>query len=404
MLDAAGIEVDTVVTEEEISALYDERSEEFVVPEQRRARHILISAASDAAEDIDTARVKAEQVVQRLEQGGAFETVAGEVSDDAATASAGGDLGFFGRGIMVPEFEEAAFSMTTGERSQPVQSSFGFHIIELLEIQPEVATPLEEVRESLVESLQESDRNELFHEQSEMLSNLAFEQPDSLETPAEALGLEILESDWITRDGGSDIAANPGVVEAAFSDDVLLNGYNSSAVEIEEDRVVVVRLLEHQQAALQPLADIREVAEEAVRSEKLHAALQARGQQLLADLGAGTVDMTTLAERESLEMTTSDLVQRQSADPSRALVSKAFALPRPANDGKVFDGMHLPEGDYALLELKEVQDGEYDQLQEAGRKSLWRSLNEIQCTSEMHMVLNELKSQGDIQIPESGAE
>jgi peptidyl-prolyl cis-trans isomerase D len=403
-LDAARVKVDTVVTEEEIRALYDERSEEYIVPEQRHARHILISAASDSAEDIEAARAKAEQVIQRLEQGEAFETVAGEVSDDTATASAGGDLGFFGRGIMVPEFEEVAFSMAVGERSQPVQSSFGFHIIELLEIQPEVATPLEEVRESLVESLQESERNELFHEQSELLSNLAFEQPDSLEGPAEALGLEIQESDWITRAGGNGIAANPDVVDAIFSEDVLVNGYNSQAIEVDEDRIVVVHLLEHQQAALQPLADIRETVKQSVRREKLHAVLEAKGQQLLADLRAGTLDMTTLADKEGLEMATSSLVQRSSEDPSRALVNLAFALPRPAADRKVFEGMHLPEGDYALLELKEIEDGKYDQLQEAGRKQLWRSLNEIQGTSEMQMVLNELKSQADIQIPGSGSE
>jgi peptidyl-prolyl cis-trans isomerase D len=400
-LNAAELDVDTAITEEEISTLYDERSDEFVVAEQRRARHILIGATSDSTEDIEAARAKAEQIIERLEQGEAFETIAGEVSDDSATASAGGDLGFFGRGIMVPEFEEAAFNMAAGERSQPVQSSFGFHIIELLEIQPEVATPLEEVREQLVARLLEADRNELFYEQSETLSNLAFEQPDSLQGAADALGLEILESDWITSDGGDGIAANPGVIEAVFSEDVLQKGYNSQAVEIDEDRVVVVHLLEHQPAALQPLADVRNVVEEAVRKVKTHALLQEKGQQLLADLRAGDTDITSLAESEGLEPGFTGLVRRNSAEPSRALISKAFTLPKPATGSQVYEGMHLPEGDFALLALQEVQDGKYDLLPEAERKQLWRSLDEIQGTSEMQMVLNELKAQAEIQIPDS---
>jgi peptidyl-prolyl cis-trans isomerase D len=394
--------VDTVVTDEEISALYDEQRGEYVTPEQRRARHILISTQGDSTEDIEAARTKAEQIIERLEQGEAFETIAGEVSDDSATASAGGDLGFFGRGIMVPEFEEAAFNMAAGARSQPVQSSFGFHIIELQEIQPEVATPLEEVREELVARLLEADRNELFHEQSETLFNLAFEQPDSLQGAADALGLEILESDWITSAGGDGIAANTGVIEAVFSEDVLQKGYNSQAVEIDEDRVVVVHLLEHQPAALQPLADVREVVEEAVRKAKIHALLQEKGQRLLADLRAGDTDITSLAESEDLQPGSTGLLLRNSADPSRALVSMAFTLPRPVPGDQAYEGMHLPEGDdYALLELLEVQDGNYDLLPEAERKQLWRSLDEIQGANEMQMVLNELKAQAEIQIPDS---
>ncbi len=402
-LNAAELDVDTVVTEEQIAALYDEQSDNFVTPEQRRARHILI-ATGDSAEDIEAARVKAGQVIERLEQGEAFETVAAEASDDTATASTGGDLGFFGREIMVPEFEQAAFSMAVGERSEPIQSSFGFHVIELLEIEPEVATPLEEVRDELVARLLEADRNDLFYEQSETLSTLAYEQPDSLQPVADALGLEILESDWVTRTGGNGIAENSGVVEAAFSDDVLQNDYNSQAVEINEDHIVVVRLLEHQEAALQAIEDVREQVHTALRKIEIRALLQEKGQRLLTELRSGSTNLASLAESEELEPGTTTLVLRNSAVPSRALVSKAFALPRSVTDSPVYEGMHLPEGGYALLELQEVQDGKYDELPEAGRKQVWRSLNEVQGTNEMLMVIGELKAQADIQIPGAGTE
>jgi peptidyl-prolyl cis-trans isomerase D len=403
-LNATELDVDRVVTEEEIAARYDEQSDDFVTPEQRRARHMLITATGDTAEDIEAARAKAEQVIERLEQGEEFAAVAAETSDDTASVSAGGDLGFFGRDIMVPEFEAAAFSMDKGERSQPIQSSFGFHVIELLEIEAEVATPLEEVRDELVASLLEADRNDLFYEQSETLSNIAFEQPNSLQGIVDALGLEIQESDWVTRAGGNGIAENSGVVEAAFSDDVLKNGYNSQAVEISEDHIVVVRLLEHQEAALQALEDVREQVHAALRVVKIRAMLEEKGQRLLAELRSGAIDLASLAENEDLEPGTTNLLLRNSEIPSRALVSKAFALPGKASDSPVYEGMHLPEGDYALLELQEVQDGKYDELPEAGRKQVWRSLNEIQGTNEMLMVISELKAQADIQMPDSGTE
>ncbi|MDH3980634.1 MAG: hypothetical protein OEU91_09000, partial [Gammaproteobacteria bacterium] len=300
--------------------------------------------------------------------------------------------------------EAAAFSMDKGERSQPIQSSFGFHVIELLEIEAEVATPLEEVRNELVASLLESDRNDLFYEQSETLSNIAFEQPNSLQGVADALGLEIQESDWVARAGGNGIAENPGVVEAAFSDDVLKNGYNSQAVEISDDHIVVVRLLEHQEAALQALEDVREQVHAVLRVVKTRAMLEEKGQRLLAELRSGAIDLASLAENEDLEPGTTNLLLRNSETPSRVLVSKAFALPGKASDSPVYEGMHLPEGDYALLELQEVQDGKYDELPEAGRKQVWRSLNEIQGTNEMLMVISELKAQADIQMPDSGTE
>ncbi len=403
-LNAAELDVGTVVTEEQITALYNEQSDNYVTPEQRRARHILIATTGDSAEDIEAARVKAGQVIERLEQGEAFETVAAEASDDTATASAGGDLGFFGREIMVPEFEQAAFSMAVGERSEPIQSSFGFHVIELLEIEPEVAIPLEEVRDELVARLLDADRNDLFYEQSETLSNLAYEQPDSLQAVADALGLEILESDWVTRTGGNGIAENSGVVEAAFSDDVLQNGYNSPAVEINEDHIVIVRLLEHQEAVLQALEDVREQVHAALRKTETRALLQEKGQRLLTDLRSGTINLASLAESEELEPGTTALLLRNSAVPSRTLVNKAFTLPRSTTDSPVYEGMHLPEGGYALLELQEVQDGKYDELPEAGRKQAWRSLNEVQGTNEMLMVIGELKAQADIQIPGSRTE
>lgn len=400
-LNAAELDVDATVTDDEIRELYEQQREQFVTPEQRHARHILITPEAESEQAIEAARAEAEQVMQRLEQGEDFAAVAAEVSDDTATASGGGDLGQFGRGIMVPEFEAAVFSMAVGERSGPVQSSFGFHVIELLEIMPEVATPLEDVREELIARLQEADRRELFYEQSETLSTLAFEQPDSLQGAADALGLPLHESGWITREGGDGIATHAGVVAAAFNDDVLKNGYNSTATEIDDDHLVVVRLLEHQHAAQQPLQDVREQAQAAVRAEKIHALLQQKGQQMLAELRAGNADLNALAGREGLEPGSTGLVQRSGAMPSREIVGRVFTLPAAGTDNPVYEGMHLPDGNYALLELLEVQPGEYDELPEAARKQAWRSLNEVYASGEMLMALDEMRAQADVLLPDN---
>jgi len=399
-LNAAELKPASEVDEEQIKALYEEQREKFVTPEQRHARHILVQFAGTSADDIQAARAKAEAIEQRLAAGESFESVAREVSDDPASAPAGGDLGFFGKGLMTPEFETAVFGMAVGERSQPVQSQFGFHIIELLEITPEVATPLAEVRDQLVEQLLAEERSELFFEQSETLSNLAFEQPDSLQGVADALGLKITESDWIERDGGTGIASNPDVLEAIFSDDVLVQGNNSPAVEIGDDHVIVLRILEHQQAQKQALDAVRERVFEKVRAQQVRALLEEKGAALLAELNNGKATMDSLAQAESLVLESGHLLPRSAEQPARELVSKAFTMPPPQGGKPVYAGLLLSGGDYALISLEDVQQGDYDALPESARKQARRALNGIDGSSELQMMLGHLKSQATIKIPQ----
>lgn len=102
--------------------------------ERVRARHILVSVAQDAStEDQQLALAKAISITQRLNGGEDFAALAGQVSDDTGSAAQGGDLGFFGRGQMVKEFEDAAFSLPIGQISEPVKSQFGYHIIRVEE-------------------------------------------------------------------------------------------------------------------------------------------------------------------------------------------------------------------------------------------------------------------------------
>ncbi|HUT42214.1 MAG TPA: SurA N-terminal domain-containing protein [Gammaproteobacteria bacterium] len=398
-LNAAGISLATDVDEDQIKALYEEQREKFVTPEQRRARHILVQFEGQTADDVATARTKAEAIEQRLEAGESFETLARTESDDPASAPAGGDLGFFARGLMTPEFENTVYAMAVGERSPPVQTEFGFHIIELLEITPEVATPLEDVREQLVTQLLDKERGELFYDQSETLSNLAFEQPDSLQGAADALGLKIVESDWIERDSGTGIAADPDVREAIFTDDVLVQGNNSQAIEIGDDHVVVLRILEHQPAEQQTLDSVRERVVEAARQDKTRALLEAKGAAVITELDSGKATMDSVAVAESLKLENSILLPRNAEQPSRELVGRAFSMPLPKADKPVYSGVLLSSGDYALIALEEVQPGDYDALPEDARKQAWRALNEIDGSNDLQLVLGLLKSQASIRIP-----
>ena len=258
-LRAEDIEVPGEVDEEALRQLYDDQPERFITPEERQARHILISLPADADEDaIATSRGEAEAILQRLENGEDFGELAKAESDDPGSAGNGGDLGFFGRGLMTPEFEQAVFALDKGGRSDIVRSPFGFHIIELTDIRPEVAQSFEEARTVLIEEYLAEQRSELFYDRSEQLANLVFEQPDTLQGAADALGLEPQSSDWLTREGGPGVGENPKVASMAFQEDILEGGANSEPIEISAEHLIVIRNLEHEPAAARPLEEVRD--------------------------------------------------------------------------------------------------------------------------------------------------
>lgn len=148
------------VSEEESKKYYNEHTEEFKVPEQVRAKHIILRSdpKDDAAKKAET-RKKMEDIQAKLKAGEKFEDLAKAHSQDGSSAS-GGDLGLFPRGVMVPEFEDAAFKMKEGEVSDIVTSPFGLHIIKLEEKKPAGLSQYDEVKKDIIQGLESEIKRE----------------------------------------------------------------------------------------------------------------------------------------------------------------------------------------------------------------------------------------------------
>lgn len=147
--------VDTIeILDEEVEDYYDLHYEEFHTEEQVRASHILIrSAKEDPEEKQVEARRRAEEVLSKAKAGEDFSQLVKAYSEDTGSVARGGDLGFFGRGQMVPEFEDQAFSMEPGEISDLVQTNFGFHIIKATERKADETQPLEQARNEIISKI-----------------------------------------------------------------------------------------------------------------------------------------------------------------------------------------------------------------------------------------------------------
>lgn len=399
-LKADTLPVSDEINEDALHALYDEQSELYTTEEQRRARHILISLPANADEEaVNAARDRGRRILERLDQGEDFAEVAKSESDDPGSAANGGDLGFFNRGIMAEEFENVAFSLEKGARSGLVRSPFGFHIIEVTDIRPKVVKSFEEVRDELVKTYVSRERDELFLDYSEILAKLAFEHPESLAAAADRLELEIQTSDWLNREGGPGIGQNPDVIDAAFQEDVLANGNNSEPVEVADNDLVVLRVSEHEAASLKPLETVRDEIRTRLRDRKSRELAEAEGTRLLEELKSGK-SMEEISGELGIEVTDSGLIGRRAAGLDQKLVTAAFLQPAPVEGLVPVTGVALQSGDYAILELLAVEAGDVTSLTPAAKSRFMQEVLAIQGASETTALLNTLREQATIVIPE----
>ena len=244
------------VSDADIKTAYDANAARYKKPEQRRASHILIRADKGAPEaQVKAAQDKAAEILAQVKAAPAdFAKLAKQHSQDPGSAANGGDLGFFGRGMMVKPFEEATYALQENQVSEVVRSDFGFHIIKLTGVRPEQAQKLEEVRAEILAELKRTMGAKHYAEAAEGFSNMVYEQSDSLKPAAEKYGLTLQVSDWMARNGQLTAPfSNAKLAQALFSDDAVKNKRNTEAVEAAPNTLVSARVIEHQPAALIPL-------------------------------------------------------------------------------------------------------------------------------------------------------
>ncbi len=259
---------------------YDQNKARYGTEEQRRASHILIAAeGSDKA----AARKTAEAILVKVKAApNDFAKLARDNSKDPGSAAQGGDLGFFGRGMMVKPFEETVYRLNSGEISDVVETDFGFHIILVTEIRPAQAKPFAEVRADIERELRNQQAQKNFTEAADQFTNLVYEQADSLQPAVQKLNLKLLSADNLTR-RGLPPHLGPRVVEAIFADDSLKNRRNTQAIEVAPSTLVSARVLDYRPSSVQPLDQVTpEVRQLLERREAVRLAREAGEQRLAA--------------------------------------------------------------------------------------------------------------------------
>ncbi|WP_421549234.1 SurA N-terminal domain-containing protein [Pseudomonas sp. QD4] len=378
------------VTDDEVKAYYDEHAKEFMTPdqvvidylelkksaffdqvtvkdedlqaqyqketsnlaEQRRGAHILIEVNDKVNEA--QAKAKIEEIQARLAKGESFEALAKELSQDPGSASNGGDLGYAGPGVYDPVFEQALYALAKDQVSAPVRTSFGFHLIKLLGVEAPEVPSFASLKDKLTRELKTQQVEQRFVEATKQLEDSSFEASD-LAQPAQELKLTVHTSAPFSREGGDGIAANRNVIQAAFSPEVLDEGANSTAIELDPETVVVLRAKEHRKPEQLPLESVAGSIRTQLAKEHASAAAKTKAEALIASLRDGKTPLNKPVDGQSWKV--SEAVTRGQEGVEPTVLQALFRMSKPeAKDKPTFSSVTLPDGSLVILQLNGVNE------------------------------------------------
>lgn len=317
------------VSESDINAYYQQNIQQFTVPEQVKLQYLQVSAAtlantikvSDAdvekylkdhpelasnkqvdvshilfsvpagatAEQKAQIKAKAEQVLAQVKANPAkFAELAKEYSQDTGSAANGGDLGYFGKGVMVPAFESVAFALTTGQTSGLVETQFGYHILKLNGVKGDDP---KSIREAAVQQLQKQQSQQKVQGIVDQLNDITYNQPNSLDPAAKKLNLTVSVTDWVSKGSPAGLLANQKLAQALFTDDVIKQHHNTEVVDMGDGSFVVARVSDYKPATQKTINDVKEQIVATLKAQQAAQMASNMGQQDVQQLQQGKIKL-----------------------------------------------------------------------------------------------------------------
>ncbi len=359
------------VDEDELRQAYQLEVDNTQYQTEYRVSHILFERGSDESEEALQQRVAAAQA--ELASGADFATVAGEFSDDIGSASSGGDLGFTSGDAFPPEMEAVIAQLEPDTVSAPVTTDAGIHLILVTERREGEAPTFEELRPQLEEQLQlTAARAELLLAVEE-LKDLVFNAED-LTGPAQDMQLEVQRSEPVTRNQQSGLFANPALLAAAFSEEVLQAGHNSDVIELGGDRFVVLSVRKHNMPEVLPLAEVRDGIAALLLEESARGKVLAAAQSVVQALRSGA-SIAQVAEENGYTWQAEPGAQRDNTNLPPEVLGNAFQMPAPEGDDPVVDLVMTPAGDAQVVSLTRVEPGSWERLAAPEQQALRRQVS-----------------------------
>jgi peptidyl-prolyl cis-trans isomerase D len=353
-LQYAELRLETLATQQQLSdadlhAAYEKEKSRLEVPEKRHARHILITGKDDAA-----ALAQAQQVLAQAKSGKDFAELAKQYSQDPGSAQNGGDLGWAERSAFVKPFADALFAMKVGEITGPVKTQYGYHIIRLDEVQAGKGKSFEEARPELEAQVRRARATDRFGEIQEQLQAKLAEPGADLGALAQQYNLQPGEvKEFVKGAGGAPLGAAPQLQELLFGEPPLGTDKLAGPTLLGDDRLVILKVLEHRASAPKPLAEVRESIVAAIAKEQGTQAALSAAQRARDELLKGS-SFDAIATELKLSADPAHFIGRNDPSVPAQIREAAFALPRPTGKPE-FRALTLNDGGAALIAVSAVR-------------------------------------------------
>ena len=327
-------------TDAEIAKYKADHSEQVNL-EQVDASHILFAVANNAdAKTKAEIKDKAEKVLVEVRANpNKFAELAKKYSQDPGSADKGGELGFFGKGVMAKPFEQAVFSMKQGQISNLVETQFGYHIIKLNTIKE--ASP-NAIRDFIVSQIKQQQAIKLLQKKQDELTEISYNNSSSLDSVSSKLGLPIQTSNWVAKGAGQGDFANSKVQQAIFSDDLIKKKNNSDVIDLGNGKYAVYRLSDYKSSKIQSLPEVKSTIVATLKQQQASSMAYKAGQQQVKDLQNGKL---TLAFGGAQDVN----LLAQSKDIDSMSVKQIFST----NISKLptYTGVISTTGDYVIYKI-----------------------------------------------------
>ena len=403
-LSLAGLTKSIEANDKDVEQFYQDNPGHFSEPASVRVAHILISLPKKADEkDIKEANAKMATIQKRLKAGEGFEVMAKEYSDDKETSSAGGDLSWVNPGEMFPEFEKVAFGLDKpGQVSEPLRSQFGLHLVKLIERKNEKVKPFKDVKQEAAAQYKRQQAEEQFVNLADELSTIAYDNPDSLQKAQDNLKLTIRKTELFTKAHGSKepLIQNPQVVTATWSPTVKDSKNNSDLVKIDDENYVVVRVAEHVVSKQKPLEEAQAKIKAVLTAKMSAEKVKEQADKAFAEIQkTDEAQVSKLMSENNWQWQEKVGVQRNTKDAIDAqILQAAFSLPRPTDKERLVKQLQLASGDYAIVWLTSVKDGDPAELSATEKENYQGQLSKHMGELEFAMYSTYLYKEANVEI------
>jgi peptidyl-prolyl cis-trans isomerase D len=364
LVDLDALRTKTVVPAADIERAYNNGIEQYSTPEQIRASHILLK--TEGKDDAEV-KARAEALLKQVKSGADFAELARKSSEDEASAKNGGDLDYFGRGRMIPEFEQVAFQLMPGQISDLVKTSYGYHIIKLVDKKPGTTKTLAEVRPQINDQLV-SERAQA--QAADLATRLAkdISKPADLDKVAKAQGMTVQESGFFARDEPTlALGTSPDAASRVFQ---MKQGEVQGPVQTSRG-FAFITLVGTQEPYVPQLTEVKDRVRDEVIKQKARELSVQKAAELAAKLKSAP-DFEKAAKAAGIEAKTTELIARDSPLPdlgvAPAVEDAAFKLPV----GATSDPIATDNGSAIIkvLEKKEVTSAEFAAAKDKFREEL----------------------------------